>query len=70
MDFLGAHFCNTLDEHERESYYENKIRRWLSSFLVVIGHSSGYFLEMLLLIFTPYWTGICWRSLPLIGTPS
>ena len=32
MDALGAHSYNTLVELERESYYEKKLRRWLSSF--------------------------------------
>ena len=32
MDALGAYSYNTLVELERESYYEKKLRRWLSSF--------------------------------------
>ena len=32
MDALGAHSYNTLVEPERESYYEKKFRKWLSSF--------------------------------------
>ena len=32
MDVLGAHSYDTLAELERESYYEKKLRRWLSSF--------------------------------------
>ena len=32
MDVLGAHSYDTLVELERESYYEKKLRRWLSSF--------------------------------------
>ena len=32
MDALGTHSYDTLVELERESYYEKKLRRWLSSF--------------------------------------
>ena len=32
MDALSAHSYDTLVELERESYYEKKLRRWLSSF--------------------------------------
>ena len=36
MDAFGAHSYDTLVELERESYYEKKLKRWLSSF------SCGY----------------------------
>ena len=32
MDALGAHSYDILVELERKSYYEKKLRRWLSSF--------------------------------------
>ena len=70
MDFLGAHFCNTLDEHERESYYENKIRRWLSSFScgnrafirLLLGDATAHLHTLLdwhlLEVITSYWDPI------------
>ena len=32
MDALGAHSYDILVELERKSYYEKKLKRWLSSF--------------------------------------
>ena len=58
MDAFSTHSYDTLVKLERESYYEKKLKRWGGGgrgahFLVVTGHSSGDFLEMLLLFFTP-----------------
>ena len=65
MDALGAHSYDTLVKLEGESYLRKSLEVVKLLFLV-IGHSSSNFLEMLLLFFTPYWFGICWKSLPLI----
>ena len=60
MDALGAHSYDTLVELERESYYEKKFRRWLSSFSC----SDQAFIRQLLGVATTLlYTSLDWHLL-------
>ena len=60
MDALGAHSYDTLVELERESYYEKKFRRWLSSFSC---DDQAFIRQLLGVATTLLYTSLDWHLL-------